>query len=144
MEKFTVCDDLQNGCNPFRPVRGKRRKWPAKLLRLPVLAVLVPLRLLVGLIAVAFLWVFHLVPVLALRRVGDVIFLRLLLLALGFWRVEGTLANPRKLGIGTRRRYDHRFLALSLLHFCHCSCTLVRSDDSTVACWVYFGLAHEQ
>lgn len=115
MEKFTVCDDLQNGCNPFRPVRGKRRKWPAKLLRLPLLAVLVPLRLLLGLIAVVFLWAFHLLPVLALRRIGDKIFLRILLLALGFWRVEGTLANPRKLGIGTRRRYGH--LLVGLLHF---------------------------
>ena len=105
MEKYTVCDDLQNGCNPFRPALGKRRKCLGKVVRLPLLVVIVPLRVLLGGVALLLhLLLSAILPLAFVRRLLDIIFLRVILLCLGFWTVGGTPANPRKLGIGTRRR----------------------------------------
>jgi hypothetical protein len=104
-EKFTVCDDLQNGCNPFRPALGKRRKLGAQLLRVPLLLLLLPLRAILGGVAAMLLAAFSVIPVRPIRRLGDQIFLRIILLCLGFWTVGGVPAKARKLGMGTRRRY---------------------------------------
>mgnify|MGYP006883396484 CR=1 FL=1 len=117
MEKYTVFDDRQNGSNPFRPIRGKRRSFGAKIILFLAMVVLVPLRVVVGTLAMLCAWLFSFVPVRAVRRLSDKLFLRLVLLSLGFWTVGSRLANHRKIGIGARRRY----VSFSLLDGDSCS-----------------------
>jgi 1-acyl-sn-glycerol-3-phosphate acyltransferase len=105
MEKYTIFDDLKNGRNPFRPIRGKKRNVFQKATCLTALIFLLPLRLFVGAIALIILKASSFVPIKGLRRLFQWISLRILLLCLGFWTVGGRLANMRKLhSIGTRRR----------------------------------------
>ena len=106
MEKYTIFDDLQNGRNPFRPIRGKKRKFAQRCLLLPLRLFFVPLRLIFGISIFFLLKILSSIPLGGIGRLLDVCLLRLLLLCLGFWNVTGRLANTRKLAdIGSRRRY---------------------------------------